>query len=337
MSSLTKAAERREDASLPPKEDRLEFTALSQRFYFTPSRALRTPHDPASPKLILLFGWLGARLRHVQKYATGYHQLYPSSPIIIVRSFHSDLRPFSKFAQEFHSLTVLLQLHDVDLTKAGNRVLIQSFSNGGCWSTSALINKLPSSGILRPQTMIFDSCPGRARYSVFIRAFIHAGNLTFLGKLVYTPVITLVYFLYKFLCRIRGKDPFGERRREMLHHIRSNVRVYIYSKEDRLISYNDILTHAKQVRDYYQGHDTVICEEFIGSDHVAHLRLDQNRYWNIVQDAWDPKRTMGHISLAASDVSVSDEEGDCPSSPDTEAKQVLDAEVRAVQSSIGIA
>lgn len=292
MSSLTRAAEKREDAERrkSKREDQVILTALSQRFHFTPATSLTTPHDPSAPKLILLFGWLGARLRHIQKYADGYHKLYPTSPIIIVRSFHPDMHPFSRFGREFQALVVLLQLHNIDITRPDNGVLMQAFSNGGCWSISALIHQYSKAAtcILQPRAMIFDSCPGRARFSVFIKAFISAGNLGLLGKLFWTPIVTTLYFAYKAYCRIRGRDPFGERRRQMLHHVRGQNRVYIFSKEDQLINYEDVLSHADLVRNYKVGQEEVHTEEFHGSDHVAHLRLDERRYWNIVQKAWDP-------------------------------------------------
>lgn len=290
MSSLTREEERKEDAlarKIRTQGD-LQFTALSQRFHFTPATELTTPHDPRHPKLILIFGWLGARLRHIQKYANGYHKLYPSSPIIIVRSFHPDMTPFSKFAREFTALKVLLQLHNVDLMKDGNGTLIQALSNGGCWSLSALMNKLHHNAIIRPRTIIFDSCPGRARYRTFMQAFIHAGNLGLFGKALYTPLVTFFYFFYKWLCRIRGQDPFGERRRTMTFNVISESRLYIYSRRDKLIHWPHIQEHAESVQQYHRGQELVQIEEFQG-EHVQHLRADEERYWDVVQQAWDPE------------------------------------------------
>ncbi|CCG85166.1 Predicted protein [Taphrina deformans PYCC 5710] len=324
MSSMKLGQQRLEDAR--PRSKELAFTALSQRFHFTPATALTTPHDPKHPKLILLFGWLGARLRHVQKYAIGYNKLYPSSPIIIVRSFPSDMRPLSKFGREFSALTVLLQLHNIDLTKSGNDVLLQSFSNGGCWSLSALMNRMDPYAVIRPRTVIFDSCPGRAKYIVFIRAFISAGNLGILGQAFWTPLITLVYFTWKFYCRIRGKDPFGERRREMLHKVCGQRRLYLYSRKDDLISHNDILHHANQVTEFHAGQEEVMTEEFVGSEHVAHMRLDEARYWRLVQHAWDPD-SAGREVVQETGI---EEEGKAQD-------EVVTAEVHAAEAAIGIA
>lgn len=290
MSSLNRETESKEDAlarKIRTRHD-LQFTALSQRFHFTPASELVSPHNPKHPKLVLIFGWLGARLRHIQKYANGYHKLYPSSPIIIVRSFHPDMTPFSKFAREFTALTVLLQLHNIDLLKEGNGTLIQALSNGGCWSLSALMNKLHHNAIIRPRTIIFDSCPGRARYHIFLQAFIHAGNLGLLGKIIYTPLVTFFYFFYKFLCRVRGQDPFGERRRTMTFNVISASRLYIYSRKDKLIYWQHILEHANAVAAYHKGQEAVQVEEFQG-EHVQHLREDEGRYWAVVQRAWDPE------------------------------------------------
>lgn len=330
MSSLSKRQERQEDAEAAAlrKEQSLEFTALNGRFHFTPAHALKQPHKANEPRLIILFGWLGAQLRHVKKYATGYHKLYPTTPIIIVRSYHADLRPFSKFRREFAALTVLLQLHNIDLTQAGNNVLMQVFSNGGCWSLSALMDQLHIYSVIRPRTMIFDSCPGRARYSVFLRAFIHAGNLNWLGKMTITPILTFLYFICKFYCRVRGQDPFGERRREMLHKVRGQRRTYIYSKKDQLISWLDIRHHASMCAEFHKGQEEVRMEEFVGSDHVAHLRLDARRYWNIVQESWDPDCEL--IDMTPESPSAQQED------PEEAKKEVVAAESVAAKETVGI-
>ncbi|ORY79078.1 hypothetical protein BCR37DRAFT_103654 [Protomyces lactucae-debilis] len=280
-------------APSPQPDTDIELKALSKRFHFTPPSILKPRKAVAhgrqpQPRLILIFGWLGARLKHVKKYAAGYHVLYPSSPIIVVRSFPTDMRPFSKFGREFHILTSLLAQYSVDITKPGNGVLMQAFSNGGCWSVSALINRLDEFTVLRPQTMIFDSCPGRARYMLFIKAFVAANNLGILSKIFAVFWITLGYWTFKLFCRLRGQDPFGERRHEMLHHVHAQRRCYVYSKQDDLIDYRDVLSHARQVQEYHLGSEQVTTEEFDGSAHVDHLRLDEARYWRIVQKLWDP-------------------------------------------------
>lgn len=57
-------------------------------------------------------------------------------------------------------------------------------------------------------------------------------------------------------------------------------RVYIYSPTDALVDYKDVETHAAEAET--KGF-SVALEKFEGSAHVAHLRKDESRYWEIVK------------------------------------------------------
>lgn len=270
-------------------------TSLSKRFHFTPPSSLSSEARRSSaPRLILLFAWMGARLSHAQKYVNGYHEIWPSTPIILVQSLPQDFRPFSGYAREYSALVSLLGQHSLDLTdpEDGKDVLMVTMSNGGCWGIDALLHSLPKSAILRPRALVLDSCPGLARYSVTLKAFLIAGKYRLFRKAIATVVITLYYCLSVIFNKVTGRDPIGHMRLAMIDRIVAQRRAYVYSKEDDLIYWKDVEAHSAEV---HKARQTTKLELFVGSPHVMHLRSDEERYWRIVQETWDPSSSNAKI------------------------------------------
>ena len=49
-------------------------------------------------QIVVLFGWMDAKINHIQKYATSYRTLYPRSDLLIVQSHSSEqMRSFRVF------------------------------------------------------------------------------------------------------------------------------------------------------------------------------------------------------------------------------------------------
>lgn len=273
----------------------VSLVSLSKRFHYTPRDALANPAPKSSaPKLILLFAWMGAPLRHVQKYVDGYANIWPSSPIILVQSLAPDWRPLSKFARDYPTLIALLKQHEVDITSDKSEVLMAVMSNGGCWSATALLRNLPAGSILRPKALIYDSCPGIGRFGVTLRAFLIAGKYRLLRKVAAVVIITLYYFLTKLINTVAGLDPVRDLRNGMIHRIEAQRRAYIYSDTDDIILSVDVEAHARQSMMENPG-ETTTMEKFHGSGHVGHLRVDEDRYWQIVKSTWDPPANANTI------------------------------------------
>ena len=58
------------------------------------------------------------------------------------------------------------------------------------------------------------------------------------------------------------------------------TRLYLYSKGDDLVLWQDVESHAAVAKQ--KGYD-VRTELFDGSQHVGHVMLDRDRYWNTVK------------------------------------------------------
>lgn len=61
-------------------------------------------------------------------------------------------------------------------------------------------------------------------------------------------------------------------------------RLYLYSKEDDLILWEDIEQHAAETRQLGRGVDA---EVFGGSGHVGHMRMHPEQYWGAVARSWE--------------------------------------------------
>lgn len=178
--------------------------SLNKRFhYYEPSkgaaRASSNGHrlDGERPRLILIASFMGAPFKHMHRfYVQKYHERFPNTPIVLVMALPADWRPFSRYARQYDQLLDLLGRFDVDLRKCATvsdvssgviddrapnpmaDVLIHTMSNGGCWCLKALLSRLSAGGgserVLQPRTLVLDSCPGVARYSITLRAFLAA-------------------------------------------------------------------------------------------------------------------------------------------------------------------
>lgn len=60
-------------------------------------------------------------------------------------------------------------------------------------------------------------------------------------------------------------------------------RLYIFSKEDELVPWEQVQRHAETAK---QSGLNVCCEVYEKSAHVAHMRFDPERYWASILDLW---------------------------------------------------
>ncbi len=169
-------------------------------------------------------------------------------------------------------------------------LLIHAFSNGGSSSIANLYEQFAATAgpdhdkRLPPHATIFDSCPGIFRMPCAV-AFISVG-LPPIQQLIAAP------FLYALL------QPSGLLSclwASYLIHWPSGTNLIttrviqprcdgcIFTvPTDALIDYRDVETHAAEART--KGF-SVALEKYDHSAHVAHLRQDESRYWDIVKRA----------------------------------------------------
>lgn len=255
---------------------------------FSDTNALPPPKPQSSspqPDLILFPSWLDALPKHTAKYLLGYQALYPKSVIIVITHKILDdilgtrknkLLWYGPVADYLQSLS------------AEANVLLHSVSNGGALSivSVAQIYRERTGKPLPIKAQVLDSSPGKPSFWSDIDA-VTIGIPSLPIRLVAKVVITLGSFLAKILyILIRKQHPVIALRAKMIDTTLFNIRaprVYIYSKEDRMVSWKAVEEHVAESR--AKGYQAT-GEEFKGSKHVAHMMMDPERYWGIIGKLW---------------------------------------------------
>jgi len=293
-----------------------------------PSSTTNTaPPQQQQPKLIILCAWMGARNPHIAKYVTPYQALYPQSAIVLIkcdrhhffsvktaRRDTSAAVPFVRSVLDSTTTPTPKEQDPKTTKKKTPSVHIHIWSNGGSsmlLHLHALLLSREKQIPIPPHTIIFDSTPGQFSYSRSLRAFstgipnrfvrwtvllfMHVTNTwyflahEFLGKLILRRLLgvksgLLMGPLWRMAQAQNDTTPGGGR---AANEVR---RTYIYSDEDELIRPGDVEAHAEQAR--AERWLDVRMEKFVGSKHVAHLRLDPERYWGVVRETWDGGRRV---------------------------------------------
>jgi len=138
--------------------------------------------------------------------------------------------------------------------------------------------------------LIFDSCPGVGGIKVIRLAFSAVVKNPILRSIVLTFLYT-IHFIHWSLSLLFGK------RMMIMENLQIELwkprilpwmglhtpRLYLFSRKDKLIRWQDVTLHADTARE--RGMD-VYCELFEESEHVAHIRIEPERYWSSVQKVW---------------------------------------------------
>nr|ANM86494.1 hypothetical protein [Cladonia uncialis subsp. uncialis]AUW31395.1 hypothetical protein [Cladonia uncialis subsp. uncialis] len=258
------------------------------------------PLELSSPKLVVLMTWMSAQPSHINKYILGYHSLYPTTRILIVRSSPPDIFHRSRNAQRRRvapavSTIVASFPHTLPATVQENpEFILHIFSNGGSHQVRnlRLAYRETTSAPFPPHVTIFDSCPGRATFKRSVLALSSAlpssPSLRFpLLGLIYT--IVSIYWLIFIPFHI--PDPI-ERVRQALNDPElmegEKRRCYMYSKVDPMVGWSDVEDHARMAAE--ECGFEVRKEQFVGSGHCAHVRGAERRYWEVVAGLYKDNR-----------------------------------------------
>ncbi|KAK4120345.1 hypothetical protein N657DRAFT_666165 [Parathielavia appendiculata] len=299
----------------------------------TPSQATSHPETDSTtqkptPKLIVLAAWMGARDAHIAKYLAPYQALFPTAPILLLRSepWHflrpggiaRELAPAVAFVRSiFPELSLgdapaatTKRLQTTNGQKRQPQLLLQAWSNGGTTclhylrlallqstTTSSTATVTPS---LPPYTLVLDSTPGTFTYRTSYRAF--TAGLERPLKWLIAPLMHMLCAWFAFLYSLRVVDgPLvrvarGLNDEETLRRGVEVRRTYVYGDRDLLVDYADVERHAEEAST--KGFD-VRRERFEGGEHVALARADPERYWRVVRETWEGVRVDGFLRLAA--------------------------------------
>ncbi|KAH8688936.1 hypothetical protein GQ44DRAFT_720610 [Phaeosphaeriaceae sp. PMI808] len=257
-------------------------------FLYRPSEASSTGTDH-QPRLIIISSWTGVKDAHIAKYMAKYQALYPAAQILLLRSTMSCIVRPSQIASAMRiAASVLRTAFQTPPSSSSPPLLIHILSNGGSSSIANLYEQFAAMAGPKdekrfpPHVTIFDSCPGLFRIPCAV-AFVSVGLASF-QRLIAVPL------LYAFATFWTASMALGLLPNSLAgwynshnNHPANNAevrRVYIYSRTDALTDYRDVEAHAADAKT--KGF-FVALEKYEGSAHVAHLRKDEIRYWEIVK------------------------------------------------------
>lgn len=269
----------------------------------SPTNSIPVQGVETHPTVILLFGWMGAKLSHLLKVTVGYEKIYPFATQILVRSeVMSFAKPQSMQSAHLRPITETLKALGCITSLKGNdtapevattkhRILLHVFSNGGCYQVQTLSKQLSqySGTNVNASAIIFDSCPGGDNLSTSLRTF---GRINFLPLRVIVIISVFAFYFYVNIRRVAfGIPPLLETIKahiiqpDLLPWSQKNTpRLYIYSTTDNVVPWQEVESHVK---DAERVCTDVRKERFEGSMHASHMMHDPDRYWRAVQDLWN--------------------------------------------------
>jgi hypothetical protein len=289
----------------------LGFKKLSNQVYVQEGGSATGIPSPEHPSTVIIYGWGDARPRHVSKYVAGYRQLFPHAQIVLI--FSPILKALYQ-TLEARSRTMIPVLETVypeaaaaltgnpstnqpeeEAKKGDRRVLLHVMSNTGGLNCAATMNAYTSNthGAVMPhQLMICDSTPGSTDFARNVGAWSKAMSVGAAGwfpwPAAFTQALAAVFLacLYGAGWAI-GATSAGEYSTRAVNDARlsdtSAKRLYLYSKEDEIIRWDDIEHHAADAR---QKGWSVTAELFEGTPHVGHMRAHPEQYWAAIAAAW---------------------------------------------------
>ncbi|VUC34355.1 unnamed protein product [Clonostachys rosea] len=267
------------DAIRRPRTGPLHFMTKLSPFVDVYRPPTTAPSDRPSPGLIVILPWMYASPMSIAKYIRGYQALYPAAQILLVRSTakHILWRPQTASA-DFNSAVSVIR-SAVDSRKPGPQILLHIFSIGGSAALGHIRNAFGNN--LPPHVSVFDSGPGLSGQSRSVAA-ITAEMRGAVYVLLY-PVAHFFTFLY-YVLYWRRRDAFEHF--YLSHNSSHNElrRVYIYSESDQLMGFADVEKHAAMAKD--KGY-SVRMEKFHGTQHVSHVRANEDRYWAAIRETWE--------------------------------------------------
>jgi pimeloyl-ACP methyl ester carboxylesterase len=232
---------------------------------------------------------MSAARKHISKYTQQYRQQYTDADILVVESGVAEMVYRSNSSQQIR----LQPARDVLLSHASKhaqghsqrQAVLHVFSNGGSQCAIQLTTALPEN--VRRQAfsaIIFDSCPGTATYQRTVQALTLSMPKSPLTKYFGPHILHAVLcLLYLALFVTRAEDTITRLRKQLNDHklFSPDVpRLYIYSKADQLVPYQDVKSHADDAK--MKGYRATSEVLFETSAHCAHAMAHKEQYWQAV-------------------------------------------------------
>lgn len=276
---------------------------IGEDIYLRESPGRDSSVEQSVPALVILCTWVGgATPRRINKYLAQYQHIYPSSALLLITTNISNtaIRPLRWIR---HSLKparlairrILAPATRDDPRRAGNQpgILLHLFSHGGghvgVQLSLAMREEADNGAAFRSslQGIILDCCPGDDALGRTYRAArlsLPQNTLAqlFGDTLLYPTVSVLNGLKYAGILRtvrdlrslLNESSTFGTDAR----------RLYIYTKEDVMVAWEDVQSHFEEAKSQGYAADQIVFET---GSHCSLMIEDADRYWNAIQRFWD--------------------------------------------------
>ena len=273
------------------------FKGLSDQVYVRIPEESEEASPEGHPDVIMVYGWGDGLPKHVVKYADGFRALYPQAKQILVlspiaKAMFTDLKQRTRLMAP-----VIEELFPNGPNGEGapRLILAHTMSNTGAVNYSATINafKEKHNAPFPHQLLTMDSTPGSTKLNA--DNLVRWSRAMALGTAGFFPwpfVMTQSIWAFFLLISgthgaIIGRESAGEwSRKAALNEAwqtKSARKLYMYSKEDDLIRWQDIEEHVAETREMGWQADV---EVFEGSGHVGHMRMHGEQYWAAINASW---------------------------------------------------
>ncbi|KAF5699726.1 hypothetical protein FMUND_14633 [Fusarium mundagurra] len=217
------------------------------------------------PAAVVIYGWGDGLARYVRKYAEGYRALFPHSKILIILACYRQPQWTS--------------------------ILIHSISNTGAISYATILKAFRGkNGRQMPhQLLVLDLTPGNPFWSwERLGQWSYAMALSTAKFFPWLFVITkgiwgFVLTLDVVIKKLTGGEPSGAFALRVMDNTNYKTldakRLYLYSKEDQIISHMDIEGYIAESQQ--RGHETRQ-ELFEGTDYIGYMREHPEKYWKAI-------------------------------------------------------
>ncbi|KAJ7444294.1 hypothetical protein FB451DRAFT_76333 [Mycena latifolia] len=245
------------------------------------------------PQLILIFGWLGATLPHLMKYAATYSKAYPAAAQVVVLSDVVAAITGSRETNINRQRPIVEKLVQLGLlNETPPRLLLHVFSGGGAsqllWLALALKAVPPNHARKSATCLILDSTPGSFHHADLQRVL--TVSLKGLARYFMLGAASVLSLVLKARSVISGHPLVHNFIRDGLNNPKllpwmdeTVPRLYLYSDADQQSPVGAVQEHIAAAKKL--GFN-VREELFLGSPHVQHSKRDPIRYWGAVHSRW---------------------------------------------------
>ncbi|CEJ89513.1 hypothetical protein VHEMI05354 [[Torrubiella] hemipterigena] len=247
------------------------------------------------PDVVMIYGWGDCLPQHVVKYAIGYRELFPHAKQVVVLSPIAKAM-YTSLEQRSSSMTPIVKAIFPSDGAAAGKILVHAMSNTGAINFAATLNQYLSmyKKAMPHNLFVMDSTPGGTDFTWsnlkrWSRAMALGTAKWFPWPFVFTQSIWGLFLmlntLYLFIRRRKHAGAWSRvAANDEKYAVKSARRLYMYSKEDDLIGYQDIEEHVAEAKQKGYACDATV---FAGSGHVGHMREHPTQYWEAIRESWE--------------------------------------------------